>query len=169
MMLVWAIVALLLPGTPLHDAMQASGDVAVPCPVDGGVTEPAVAIGRPTRPRVRKQAIADPPQSFLDASVDGRVVVSGIVDTGGSLCNLRVVTSAPTGLGLEEAGIASAKGWRFAPATRDGVAVRAPVTIEFTFSAYTHDPRRPGSRGRTAGANIDGADLLPRGARPVPE
>lgn len=169
MMIAWAVVALLLPSTPVHHAMQAGGDVAAPCPVDGGVTEPTVAIGPTIRPRVRKQVIAEPPQAFLDAAVDGRVVIAGVVDADGSLCNLRVVTSAPTSLKLEAAGIASAKGWRFAPATRDGVAVRAPVTIEFTFSAYKQDARRPGSRVRTAGAQIDGADPLPPGARPVPE
>lgn len=167
-MLIWAFFAVVFPAVAGHQLAQGSSTVAAPCPVDAGASQPTVGIGRTIQPRVRKQKIADPPQSFLDARVDGRIVVSGVVDTDGSLCDLRVVSSAPAGLGLEEAGIASAKGWRFTPAGRDGAAVRAPVTIEFTFSAYKEDARRPGVRGRTASANIEGADPLPPGARPTP-
>ncbi|MGV3518272.1 energy transducer TonB [Luteitalea sp.] len=151
---------------PARQANRSDGDVAAPCPVGSVVqTMPTVGIGRPRLPRVRKQVVGDPSSAFLDAKVDGRVVVSGIVDTDGTLCDIRVVHSSHAGLGLEHTAIASARQWRFTAATRDGAATRAPVRIEFVFSAWS-DSGRPGQRGRTAGAEIVGADPLPGESRP---
>jgi hypothetical protein len=42
---------------------------------------PAIGIRRTTQSRVRKQVIGNPPSSFDDKKVDGRVVVSATVNT----------------------------------------------------------------------------------------
>lgn len=151
---------------PALQRKQSESDVATPCPVESAdQTMPAIGIGRTLLPRVRKEVVGEPSSAFLDAKVDGRVVVSGIVDTDGTLCDIRVVHSSHPGLGLEDTGVASAKRWRFAPAMREGAAVRAPVRIEFTLGPYKDGPR-PGQRGRTANAEVTGADPLLSDSRP---
>jgi len=159
------VVISVVPAPPLQKT-QPDSDVAAPCPAESAdQAMPVVGIGRTVPPRVRKKVVADPPSTFLDARVDGRVVVSGIVDTDGTLCDIRAVHSSHSGLGLEDTGIASAKQWLFAAAMRDGAPVRAPVSIEFTLSAYKDGPR-PGQRGRTARAEVRGADPLLKDLRP---
>jgi TonB family protein len=139
---------------------QPNAEVAAPCPAGStDAIQPAIGIGPTIRPRVRKHMIGNPPAAFLDARVDGRVVVSATVDTDGTPCDIQVVSSSPSGLGLEATGIESIAEWRFTAATRDGSPVRAPVTIELTFAAYKKS-KEPGARHRTVNAKITGADLL---------
>lgn len=147
------ISAALLAGLMPNPQLPARAEVTAPCSAeDTSLLSPAIGLGRTVLPRVRKEVVT------AGDEVAGSVVVSVIVDTDGSVCDIRVVRSSPTGSSLEEAGIASAKQWKFAPATRDGIAIRAPVSIEFTFSAYEAIPGRPGQRGRTANAEVQGAD-----------
>lgn len=145
----------------------AEPEIAIPCAANSsGLPGPAIGISRTVQPRVRRQLIAHPPSTFDDLKIDGRVVVSATVGTDGNLCDVQVVASSPAGVGLEATAIASAKGWRFAPATRDGASVPAPVKIEFTFSPWK-EGRSRGTRGRTANAEIEGADPLPPSGGPA--
>jgi TonB family protein len=170
-MLLWVALGVVIFVVPLaarHTAQPAS-DIAAPCAAESpGQAAPAIGIARSTQPRVRKEVIGNSPSSFDDMKVDGRVVVSATVNTDGKLCDIRVVAASPTGVGLEQTAIESAKGWRFAPATRDGVALRAPVTIDFTVSTRK-EGRRPGQYGRNASADVKGADPLVAEPRPRSE
>lgn len=63
--------------------------------------------------------------------IQGEVVLEAVIDRRGSLIDLRVVDGP--GFGLEQASLAAVRGWRFAPATLDGVpvAVRWRLTVSF--------------------------------------
>jgi TonB family protein len=159
-MLLSATVGLIISVALPAARQRPSADVAAPCPTGStNAIQPAIGIGPTIRPRVRKHMIGSPPMAFLDARVDGRVIVSATVDTDGTPCDIQVVSSSPSGLGLEATGIESIAEWRFTAATRDGSPVRAPVTIELTFAAYKKS-KEPGARHRTVNAKITGADLL---------
>ena len=170
-MLLWVSLGVVITIVPsaARQPIGPASDIAVPCPAESpSQTSPTVGISRSTQPRVRKEVIGNPPSSFDDTKVDGRVVVSATVHTDGKLCDIRVVAASPPGVGLEQTGIESAKGWRFAPAMRDGVAISAPVTIVFRLSTRK-EGRRPGHYGRNASADVKGADPLVADARPRSE
>lgn len=61
----------------------------------------------------------------------GMVVLSVIVDTGGTVKNIKVIRSL--GLGLDEKAVEAIKKWRFRPGMKNGKAVAVHVTIEVNF------------------------------------
>jgi TonB family protein len=88
---------------------------------DPGVTGPRAAqTGQPFYPRE--------PHS---AGVEGKVLLEVVVDRTGRVGDVRVVGSLQPD--LDEAAIASARKWRFAPATKDGqpIDVIIPMEVEF--------------------------------------
>jgi len=65
---------------------------------------------------------------------EGRVVLSGVVDTDGWMKQIQIVS--PVGLGLDERGIAAAETWRFDPATKDEKPIRVRISIEINFHIF---------------------------------
>jgi TonB family protein len=72
------------------------------------------------------------------AKIQGTVGLSVIVETDGSVREVRVMRSL--GYGLDEQAIASVRRWRFRPATKDGVAVRVVVGISVGFNLKGETP-----------------------------
>ena len=70
--------------------------------------------------------------------VQGVVGLLAIVETDGSVGDVRVVRSLDPG--LDQQAIAAAKRWRFKPATKDGVAVRVVVPMSIGFSLKGEPP-----------------------------
>ena len=62
------------------------------------------------------------------ARIQGIVVVETIIDTQGSVTDVRVLKSLP--MGLSESAVDAVKQWRFRPATLD----RRPVSVYFTLT-----------------------------------
>ena len=57
-----------------------------------------------------------------------------VVQTDGTVGDLRVMRSLDRRFGLDEEAIAAAKRWRFRPGTLNGKPVPVVVTIELSFS-----------------------------------
>ena len=76
---------------------------------------------------------ADPEYSrdARKSRIEGTVVLTVEVGTDGRAHHIRVVKRL--GHGLDEEAITAVAHWRFKPATRDGVCVQVPATIEIVF------------------------------------
>ncbi|HYN01179.1 MAG TPA: TonB family protein, partial [Vicinamibacteria bacterium] len=71
------------------------------------------------------------PQEALAQGVRGIVILDIVVDTQGKVESTSVVRSVP---GLDEAAIAAARQWEYAPTQVDGKAVRVRITVPITFA-----------------------------------
>ena len=69
------------------------------------------------------------PQAAQDAKIEGIVRLVGVVNTAGTLENLRIVESLDQQYGLDEQARLAVSQWRFEPGTRNGEPV--PVEVEF--------------------------------------
>jgi protein TonB len=68
------------------------------------------------------------------ARVQGSVLVECVVNTDGTVGNVKVVRSLDSVYGLDEEAVKAATQWRFTPGTRMGEPVPVLVTLEMTFS-----------------------------------
>ena len=88
------------------------------------------------------RAIAQPGPRYtpeaMRAKVQGAVFLECVVQTDGTVGEVRVVRSLDRENGLDEAAIRAAKQWRFAPGTLNGQPVPVIVTIEMTFTTGRH-------------------------------
>ena len=137
---------------------------AAPCPAEQEArAEPRVRVGSTLMPRLRQEWKPSTPAAFIAANVgDAKVRVSTVVDTDGQTCDLRIVSSSHSGLGLEEASLDAVTQWRFHPARTDGSPVRQTVIIELHYSHGRPQPRS----GDPAGADAKLVDPLLKGSRP---
>jgi protein TonB len=102
---------------------------------------PPTEIARPSAP-VRVALLPQPPRKIVDvrpmypdlarsARVDGTVILEAVVDTNGSVTQLRVVRSVPL---LDQAALDAVRQWRYAPTVYGGrpVSVLLTITVRFT-------------------------------------
>ena len=68
------------------------------------------------------------------AKVQGTVVMEAVVQTDGTVGEVRVVRSLDKKFGVDEEAVKALKQWRFAPGKKDGVAVPVLVSVEMTFT-----------------------------------
>ena len=100
-----------LPPTP--DAVEAGGAVQAP-------------IARLTpRPRYTGEA--------MRARITGKVVMQGVVQTDGTIRDVRIVQSLDPHFGVDESALATASKWTFTPGMRDGQPVPVRIIIELAF------------------------------------
>jgi protein TonB len=71
------------------------------------------------------------PDLARSARVDGTVILEAVVDTNGSVTQLRVVRSVPL---LDQAALDAVRQWRYAPSVYGGrpVSVLLTITVRFT-------------------------------------
>ena len=69
----------------------------------------------------------------MRARIEGKVQVRGVVQMNGTISDLTIVKGLEPDGGLNAEALRAARGWRFSPATRDGVPVPMIVTIEVEF------------------------------------
>ncbi len=82
-------------------------------------------------PKKTKHVQPTYPPEALAQGVRGIVILDVVVDTQGKVESTRVVRSVP---GLDEAAIAAARQWEYAPTKVDGKAVRVRITVPITFA-----------------------------------
>jgi len=70
----------------------------------------------------------------MRAKIQGQVLLECVVDTDGTVRNVRVVRSLDSTFGLDLEAIKAAQQWQFAPGTRLGQPVPVLVTIEIAFT-----------------------------------
>ena len=101
---------------------------------------PPVGVFRPdagsgvTPPRV----VEGPKPHFLAdamrANVQGSLKMEAVVQTDGTVGEVRVVRSLDKEFGLDDEAVKTLKRWRFEPGKKDGVAVPVLVEVEMTFT-----------------------------------
>ncbi|MEO0226022.1 MAG: TonB family protein [candidate division WOR-3 bacterium] len=85
-----------------------------------------------TQAQIIKRVNAIYPEAAREFGAEGVVKVRVIVGADGKVKNATVVKSFGNAL-CEEAALRAAQQWEFKPATKDGVPVESPLTLEFTF------------------------------------
>ena len=78
------------------------------------------------KPRYTREALA--------AKIQGAVLLTGVVETDGTIDHIVVRRSLDPRFGLDSEAIAAAKDWRFAPGTLNGQPVPVLVSLELTFT-----------------------------------
>jgi TonB family protein len=105
-----------------------------------GVASPPLAgvvrVGSPgvTIPRLLKDVKPQYTADAMRAKIQGSVLVECVVQTDGTVGDVRVIRSLDTTYGLDQEAIKAAKQWKFAPGTRNGEPVPVTVSIELTFT-----------------------------------
>jgi TonB family protein len=74
------------------------------------------------------------------AGIEGTVLLRVEIGTDGRAHGIHVIRGL--GFGLDTKAVESVRQWRFQPATRDGIPVPAPATIEVNFK-LSEAPRAP--------------------------
>lgn len=86
------------------------------------------------QPRLLVQKAAEYSDSARRKKIQGTVLVGLTVDTDGMPQDIRVEKSLEPS--LDKQAIKCVSGYRFAPATRDGQRVSAPLKVEVAFRLY---------------------------------
>jgi TonB family protein len=93
-----------------------------------------------TPPKVLTHPAAVYTDEARKLGIQGNVVVQAYFDADGNVTVLKVAKGL--GYGLDENALAALKGWRFAPALRDGLPVTAIAEIEVPFNIENEKVRR---------------------------
>ncbi len=109
-----------------------------PLPEKTGIISPANKPGEAPvpfaklteKPKVLSAAQPVYPEPAKKAGIEGRVILKVLIDTDGKVSQARILKSIPT---LDQAAIAAAKKFKFAPAKMDGTPVKVWMTIPFQF------------------------------------
>jgi TonB family protein len=117
------------PLTPLLVALV----VAAGAPLLLAQEEPPLAAGSEGVPAPKRTKHVQPvyPQEALAQGIRGIVILDLVLDTQGKVESTAVLRSVP---GLDEAAIAAARQWEYAPTSVSGKAVRVRVTVPVVFS-----------------------------------
>jgi TonB family protein len=105
----------------------------MPSPDAGGVYTPHPGDGI-TPPRVIRQTKVSYTVAAMRAKIQGQVWLEAIVNTDGTVGDVKIVKSLDAVYGLDDEAVKAIKQWRFAPGTREGVPVPVRVTVEMAFS-----------------------------------
>ena len=87
-----------------------------------------------TIPRLLKDVKPQYTADAMRAKIQGSVVVECVVQTDGTVGDVKVIRSLDATYGLDQEAIKAAKQWVFAPGTRNGQPVPVMVSIELTFT-----------------------------------
>jgi TonB family protein len=91
-----------------------------------------------TFPRVISEARPQYTPEAMRSKVQGSVLLECVVETDGTIGEVRIIRSVDRDSGLDEAAVRAAKQWRFAPGTRDGQPVPVIITIQMAFTLGKH-------------------------------
>ena len=101
--------------------------------------QPVKPGGAVSAPRVVSEVKAEYPPQALVNHVEGDVTLEAVVETDGSVGDVRLLKSVHPM--LDESAVAALKQWRFKPGMRDGKPVRVAVEVEMTFRLRDTGPR----------------------------
>ena len=97
----------------------------------GGVYQPGNGVSTPVLVKEVKPAYTS---DAMRAKVQGEVWLQCVVNTDGSITDIKVVRSLDSTFGLDLEAIKAARQWRFRPGTRKGEAVPVQIVIALTFT-----------------------------------
>jgi TonB family protein len=102
----------------------------------GGTGGGAFRLGTPglVSPEIVFEKKPEYTSDAMRAKVQGMVEVEAVVNTDGSVGQVRIVRSLDDRFGLDQKAIEAVRLWKFRPGTRFGKAVPVLVTIELTFT-----------------------------------
>ena len=83
-----------------------------------------------TPPVVLEKSRPQYPEAAAADGVQGAVTIEITIATSGDVVEAHVIRSTP---GLDAAAVRSVRGWRFQPATRDGVAIESKICVTVKF------------------------------------
>jgi protein TonB len=101
--------------------MTAAGVEMVPVRVGGEIKEPT---------KIKHVSPFYPPEAQA-ARLEGAVILEAIIDTDGTVTNLKTLRSVS---GLDDAAISAVRQWKYTPTLLNGVAVPVIMTVTVTFS-----------------------------------
>jgi len=107
-------------------------------------SDPIYTVGNGvTAPNILQRAQPAYPPDAMRQRIEGAVVLEGVVQTDGTLGDIKVAKSLhPT---LDAAAVNAAGGWVFQPGTKDGVPVRVRITLEVEFRIPSRGSQPPGA------------------------
>jgi len=89
--------------------------------------------GDVTAPRLIKSARPDYSGDAMRAKIQGAVMLEAVIESDGTVGEVRVTRSLDRKFGLDDAAVNSLKEYRFTPGTKDGIPVPVLVSIEVSF------------------------------------
>lgn len=101
-------------------------------------------------PRLIKETRPGYTADAVKAGVQGGIKMEAVVEADGTVGEVRVVHSLDRKFGLDEEAVKTVKQWRFAPGTKDDVAVPVLVEVEMTFTIGLPKRKWPPRQARTA-------------------
>lgn len=140
---------------------------AAPSPAGGGTAGAPAAPPVIVLPKVDHFIEAVYPPEALEQGLSARVEIEMVVGTDGRVSDLRV--KAPAGHGFDEAALTAAQQLTFQPATRDGVAVAARVTLPYVFEWKAPEPPPVEEEAPPAPARLEGQVLDSQAGAPLAE
>jgi TonB family protein len=110
--------------------------ITVYVPVGGKSTAPAlwgdlIAAKRATIPRLKYRITPELPEEAVGRGISGAPVISLMVTEGGDPVNVHVASQA--GYGLDEVAVQTVRGYRYRPATIDGIPTVFSTTVTMSF------------------------------------
>jgi periplasmic protein TonB len=133
---VLAILVAHAPSSPQGSAAQQAP--ASPVQVTADTTWPPVGVFRlgpgMTSPRLIKETKPSYTADAMRVGVQGSIKMEAVVETDGTVGEVRVVRSLDQKFGMDEQGVMTLKQWRFEPGKKDGIAVPVLVEVEMTFT-----------------------------------
>jgi TonB family protein len=137
---------------------------AAPSPAGGGAAgAPAPPVIVP--PKLDHFVEAAYPPEALEQALSARVEIEMVVGVDGKVSDLRV--KAPAGHGFDEAALAAAQQLTFQPATRNGVAVAARITLPYVFEWKAPEPPPVEEEAPPAPARLEGQVLDSEAGAPL--
>ena len=125
----------------VHLAAQAPGSQQPPTSAAQTPAEtpwPPVGVARPggsvKPPRMIKDVKPRYTAEAMGAKIEGNIQMEAVIQADGTVGEVRVTRSLDREFGLDNEAVACLKQWRFAPGTKDGVAVPVLVQVEMTFT-----------------------------------
>jgi TonB family protein len=90
-----------------------------------------------TKPAILTKVLPTYPVSCMQAGVEGRVVVEGLINARGEIIGVNAVKAPDPE--LANAAVAAVSQWKFAPATKDGTPTDAVVRIPVEFKLLPNE------------------------------
>jgi periplasmic protein TonB len=115
-------------GRPAGSAAQVTPQKPWP---PAGVARPGAGV---VSPRLIKDVKPNYTAAAMAAKIAGLVSMEVVVQADGTVGEVRVKRSLDREFGLDNEAVRAVKRWRFAPGSKDGVAVPVLVEVEMTFS-----------------------------------
>jgi len=117
--------------------------VVAPAMAQAPANKPASGQTNVTLPTVVEHVDAVYPQDKLPQAIDTTVEVLVTVERDGSVGDVKIAVSG--GDAFDSAALTAVRRWRFTPATRAGVPIRARIRVPFHFAPDAHPPVVPQS------------------------